>query len=1152
MESHRFAYKNIFLFLSSVLSILFSPCAFAGETLITTTQEYYTESYTSFTSQSGNNVFEEADGTLHAVFVDNYELYYLQSTDSGATWTKENLAADHNGDVRNAALTVDHDGYVFIGFTCNDYYNYANPSGISSGSEFYGDLYCMSNKSGAWTEETVYTSVSNYGARAMAMVVDGDNNIHLFANRYGWYTYGGTAWEWVRDSTSDTWGSQTTVATITDSSDNMIFYDYYRSLVDSIGTITLIMSRYNSSTKGEDDYLFYVQYDGTWSGINNIDQPNRDYAAITQFDAAIDGSDHIYLVYVKDLTAGTPQVLLSTDFGAATAIYTGESGELIYDLKLHSDAAGQLTLFIRRTDGSGSLVPTAMMTRPVGGLWSSLEDIDTAAPDGDVFTLSVVHTDTLSSVFNEAKLTYLDRESESSDPYGAGNFYFNDLITSGWNATTSLPVNRMLSVAAAPGNGYVYIMNGYTDSNSWDYGTADGRSFYAPQNSNGSLGEWTEVSATIPSNLMRAAAGVTDYNGYIYIAGGAIDSPSWDGNIWYTQPGSMGDITEWTQASNSIGEWIGSWPYMEAYNGYLYVGGGRNAFASPAITTRFYYAPINSDGSPGTWTQTTDLPEETIKGQLLFYNERAHLISGDSTNVYYADITDGAIGAWTATTSVPATVSLPSAHVIENRIYLAQGGSTTFYYSEIQADGTLGEWVEEVAFSEAVNPFEQGTYYNGYYYLLGDQSDDTNLTRVLYHQISTDTETDNDPPSAPTAVSPGDESVVASESVSLTASAFDDPDSGDSHAASYWMVRRADSVYGRSDYDESFNLEATSDDLTSHEVAGLFSGMKYIWKVGYVDSGSETVTWSEEYSFKVGESVSEAMPEIEEGTDMADFRMMSFPYWLDDPSALSVYDVSYDTRYYRIGHYEADTNDGEYIEIDDLDLEINPGEALWVLSREGMDLLADGIPVSDAYDIEVPLRYNATSGDGWNQIGCPNEKAYAWGDMEVIEYSEGGEVLFGPTPISELEEANEYVDIRIWEWADGGYDPYTPEDEFIMYPYEGYWVKTESANIHLVFPVSAQLAAAREIDTGFAQAFNRGKEWVKDMIFATHLAVADSGDSPPMPMGAFTDSNESSASQGGCFIATAAYGSPYPVILSVLFVVLLGIIGRMLLNRSKK
>ena len=42
-------------------------------------------------------------------------------------------------------------------------------------------------------------------------------------------------------------------------------------------------------------------------------------------------------------------------------------------------------------------------------------------------------------------------------------------------------------------------------------------------------------------------------------------------------------------------------------------------------------------------------------------------------------------------------------------------------------------------------------------------------------------------------------------------------------------------------------------------------------------------------------------------------------------------------------------------------------------------------------------------------------------------------------------------------------------------------------------------------------------------MLATPEAVADAGDSPPLPMGGFADS--ASAAGGGCFIATAAYGS---------------------------
>ena len=52
------------------------PCK-PMETLVTTTQAYYTGYYTSFYFQTGNNLFEEADGTLHVAYVENYELYYL-------------------------------------------------------------------------------------------------------------------------------------------------------------------------------------------------------------------------------------------------------------------------------------------------------------------------------------------------------------------------------------------------------------------------------------------------------------------------------------------------------------------------------------------------------------------------------------------------------------------------------------------------------------------------------------------------------------------------------------------------------------------------------------------------------------------------------------------------------------------------------------------------------------------------------------------------------------------------------------------------------------------------------------------------------------------------------------------------------------------
>ncbi len=191
--------------------------------------------------------------------------------------------------------------------------------------------------------------------------------------------------------------------------------------------LTLIMF-HRKSSGGDDDHLFYVQKPegGSWSSPIEIDQPNRSYAATYHFDAAIDENGHIYLIYCKDDTEGHPQILFSTDFGSSNPIYTGDIGDKIYEIKLHSDANGNLMAFIRRSGYN-----TALAYRPGGGSWSPLYDLQTAAPDGDVWNAAMVLTDTRSGVFTRAKMTYLDRETGGGPPYGPDKLYFYDSICTG-------------------------------------------------------------------------------------------------------------------------------------------------------------------------------------------------------------------------------------------------------------------------------------------------------------------------------------------------------------------------------------------------------------------------------------------------------------------------------------------------------------------------------------------------------------------------------------------------------------------------------------------------------------------------------------------------------------------------------------------------
>jgi hypothetical protein len=78
------------------------------------------------------------------------------------------------------------------------------------------------------------------------------------------------------------------------------------------------------------------------------------------------------------------------------------------------------------------------------------------------------------------------------------------------------------------------------------------------------------------------------------------------------------------------------------------------------------------------------------------------------------------------------------------------------------------------------------------------------------------------------------------------------------------------------------------------------------------------------------------------------------------------------------------------------------------------------------------------------------------------------------------------------------------------------------------------MVKAKASPTLFASAVTKGKRWIDTWILSTSVAMADSGDTPPMPMGVLSSIStgtgtgigaDGSGSGGGCFIATAAYGS---------------------------
>ncbi len=288
--------------------------------------------------------------------------------------------------------------------------------------------------------------------------------------------------------------------------------------------------------------------------------------------------------------------------------------------------------------------------------------------------------------------------------------------------------------------------------------------------------------------------------------------------------------------------------------------------------------------------------------------------------------------------------------------------------------------------------------------------------------------------------------------------------------------------------------------------------------MGYEDSKTD-IAWSEEYTLMIGASAVDSLPPIYPGTDLVDYGMVSFVQWPDDPLAASVFGIVCDPDNFKIGSYDPITEG--YIDCGN-GLEIEPGRAYWVLARDGLNVSYSGIPVSLFTDIYVSLSYNESTGNGWNQIGCPNASNYNWDDVEVRTFNELNEAVW--VPISDLSDDNDYIDKQLWRWDNGSYF----SDTTLMEPYEGYWVRVKQANVSIRFPESAQ-ASVSKTGVMFASFINKGQRWLEKWVFSPSEAIAVSSDSPPLPMASLSvyslDASGGSGSGGNCFIATATYGS---------------------------
>ncbi len=295
------------------------------------------------------------------------------------------------------------------------------------------------------------------------------------------------------------------------------------------------------------------------------------------------------------------------------------------------------------------------------------------------------------------------------------------------SASTSQGTSRFLAGTAAY-NGFLYSVGGGAQGTTSNYTGAN----YV---------EYTTITPSAPATFSAWQAGnssglpagglsrfkLVAYNGLLYAIDGSTTDTSCgtvSSTIYYAVIQVNGILSNWqnvagpTTARCSLG--------AAAYNGYMYVAGGKTGSLNSNSTNTVYYAQIRPDGSFGTWTSATALTTATYGGDLQAYNGYLYYIGGNqngtlTNNAFYAAInpTTGAVynSAWTATNNFATARENFGASfttINDGYLYLATGCSAVnasqtctasgnaqsdTQVAQVNADGSLGQWYASTGLS---------------------------------------------------------------------------------------------------------------------------------------------------------------------------------------------------------------------------------------------------------------------------------------------------------------------------------------------------------------------------------------------------------------------------------------------------------------------
>jgi|LSQX01.1.fsa_nt_gb hypothetical protein len=336
--------KKCAVFILIAFTSMAAFCQDKDPVLIRSGETFVTNNNASYSWGCGTNLFLDSENNLHGAYVDNYKIFYLFSSDQGQTWDIEQLVTGYEGKIKNCGIAVTTNGKVFIPFEIHPNLNYGGaPVGYP---EFINIIYCAVSNEEDWDITMLLPNNPglNQGHFLGDVLVDNQDNVHVYSMSYGWYYYGGAITENIFSSETEEWSTQVVVEYNDAPIDNVTLYP--KAAINTNGDIAIIFWRTHFLRY---DYVIKPNGEG-WQAAQNLDS-NPTYRGYN-IVAGPDGDFHMF--WVTGENPFTINIQHGFD-GTPYELITGEPDQSVGG-NLHVDQAGRVTFINSRLNPFAAVI----------------------------------------------------------------------------------------------------------------------------------------------------------------------------------------------------------------------------------------------------------------------------------------------------------------------------------------------------------------------------------------------------------------------------------------------------------------------------------------------------------------------------------------------------------------------------------------------------------------------------------------------------------------------------------------------------------------------------------------------------------------------------------------------------------------------------